>query len=128
MPQKTNGKKIKNSNFQRYVQIDVPGSDIADRTFRAALSSETKAERWYGNEKLIHSDKAINMERANGGLPLLYNHDRDKLLGRVDNISLESDGILRGDLTFSESAIGDQALCKKRLSAWCKYRRNNKQL
>lgn len=75
-----------------------------NRRMAASLSSEAPIRRLFGTEVLEHSDNAINMERAANGLPLLLNHDRENLpIGRVENISLDQDKKLRGDLVFSEA-------------------------
>lgn len=67
--------------------------------YTAALSSELPVERWFGTEILSHAASAVNLERCRDGLQMLFNHDMDEPLGRVQNVRLEG-GKLRGELVF----------------------------
>ena len=89
---------------ERSVSLANARREEAQRSVRAALSTETPVDRMFGREVLIHSDDAIDLSRAdNNGLPLLVNHDdRSPPIGRVRNLALE-DGVLRGDLVFSDA-------------------------
>ncbi len=80
------------------------GAEQETRSVRAALSSTEPVSRPFGTEILRHEQGAVDLSRAqDAGLPLLINHDDKSLpIGRVRNIALE-DGILRGDLHFSEA-------------------------
>lgn len=91
-----------NSQCTRQMTLHTPGAK--DHRVRAALSTETPVRRVFGDEVLEHSEGAIDMSRAEGGLPLLVNHDNQALpIGRVENIALGNDRKLRGELVFSES-------------------------
>ena len=75
----------------------------ADRFKGVSISSNAAIERFWGREILVHDADAINMERAGAdGLPMLVNHDMDRLIGRIRNVRLDGDR-LRGDLVFDES-------------------------
>lgn len=69
--------------------------------YDVSFSSETPVNRMFGKEVLVHSDQAVDMSRAEGGLPLLINHDEGKLIGRIDNFRLEGKQT-RGQLRFDE--------------------------
>jgi len=90
--------------FDRTLTIErlASGDDDKTVTFSASLSSEKAVERFFGTETLIHTKEAINMERAAEGLPLLWNHNTNEFIGRVNNIRLEGKK-LRGELEFSDS-------------------------
>ncbi len=105
MPKKQN--EIKQTTLNRNIELRFESVNEDTRTVPAAISSEAVIKRWFGNEKLIHSEKSINMERAASGLPLLYNHDHSKPIGRADNVHLE-DGVLRADLVFSENTLASE--------------------
>lgn len=75
-------------------------------SLRAALSTESPVQRFFGTEILVHTDEAIDLSRANdGGLPLTVNHSERDIgspslpIGRVNRVRLE-DGTLRGDISF----------------------------
>jgi HK97 family phage prohead protease len=76
--------------------------------YSASLSSELPVRRQGYTEILRHDADSINMERADNGLVLLFNHDTDQPIGRVNGIRLREDGKLVGDLTFSNSAAGKE--------------------
>lgn len=103
---KTN--KIKSESQTRSISLRFKAVDTDKRTVPAAISSEATVRRWFGNERILHTEKAVNLERAGDGLPLLFNHNQNSLIGRANNIHLD-DGVLRADLTFSEnSPLADQ--------------------
>ena len=88
----------------RTMRLEVTRQDgDGPATFRAALSSESPVRQFFGTEVLDHSKGAVDLERAHdGGLALLFNHNRDQALGRVRNIVLDTkEKKLRGDLEFS---------------------------
>ncbi len=99
--------RIKSESLQRDFRLVFDAVEDESRTVPAAISSELSVKRWFGNETLLHTEKAINMERADNGLPLLYNHDHSKPIGRADNVQLV-DGVLRADLTFSENTLASE--------------------
>lgn len=87
----------------------------ADATpeFDIALSSEAPVERmdWFGErwvEVLSHDASAIDMSRAERGLPFLFDHDSRRVAGRIENVRRGDDGKLRGRVRFSSSADAQQ--------------------
>lgn len=56
---------------------------------------------------LDHRAEAIDATRiAARGAPILLDHDTRTQVGRLDNIRLDADGVLRGSPRFSRSALG----------------------
>lgn len=99
-------KRIRSETQSRaFVALDRKLADPEARTVPASLSSESEYERWFGREVLVHEEDAIDLTRAAGesGLPLLYNHDHNAIVGRIKNVRLV-DGVLRGMLVFGNSA------------------------
>lgn len=75
-----------------------------------AISSEFPVERmdWWTGERydeiLVHSAQAIDLSRAKDGLPFLDSHDAytgKARMGRILNVRLGKDKVLRGDVKFS---------------------------
>lgn len=93
----------------REMRIESPASGT-ERSVRAALSSELEVQRCWGGEVLVHSADAIDMSRAADGLPLLWNHDSDRMIGAVSDIRLDADRVLRGTLTLSRNPHGSEVL------------------
>lgn len=88
------------SRLAREITVEViRAADDQPATFTAALSSEEVCPRWFGREILDHGPDAVNLERASAGLPLLFGHDPDQIVGRVHNLRIQ-DRRLRGDLRF----------------------------
>ncbi len=64
--------------------------DADTRTIRLSFSSEAPVDMWYGTEILSHAKGAMRMGQRQATMPLLYNHNRDKLLGVVESIELDA--------------------------------------
>jgi phage head maturation protease len=75
---------------ERTMKLSSRTLDDGRRVYRASLSSEQPVQQWFGVETLKHSKSAINLERAARGLPLLYNHNPDALIGRVRGIRVDA--------------------------------------
>lgn len=75
-------------NYCRETTIDHVDTD--SRTVELSFSSETPYGRWFGDEILCHDEECINLERFNKGLgTVLFNHDRDAVVGHVEKVWLE---------------------------------------
>ncbi len=76
--------------------------------FSFALTSEEPVRRWFGNEILNHGKDNVRTERlAAGMVPLLFNHDMNQHLGRVDGFALK-DGVLRVEGQFGNSPLAQE--------------------
>lgn len=53
------------------------------RKFTLSFSSEEPYERWFGVEILDHAPGAVDLQRLNEIGCLLFNHDRDAVIGKV---------------------------------------------
>jgi HK97 family phage prohead protease len=95
--------KIENDIQYRTMTLDRALADEEARTVPASLSSETVVQRTFGDEVLSHDPAHIDLSRAQGGLPLLFSHDHETFLGRVQNVRVD-DGTLRGVLHFSDNS------------------------
>lgn len=75
-------------NYCRETTIDQVDTD--SRTVELSFSSETPYGRWFGNEILCHDEECINLERFSNGLgTVLFNHDRDAVVGHIEKVWLE---------------------------------------
>lgn len=54
-----------------------------ERKFILSFSSEEPYERWWGVEILSHAEGALDLTRLNTIGCVLYNHNRDKVIGKV---------------------------------------------
>ncbi len=61
-----------------------------ERKFTLSFSSEEPYERWFGLEILDHAPGAVDLQRINEIGCLLFNHNRDAVIGRVNRAWLEN--------------------------------------
>ena len=95
-------KDIQSTTLYREMTLDRADMNEEDRTVPASLSSEIEIQRFFGKEVLVHESKAVNLERAAEGLPMLFGHNQDQHIGLVEDVRVE-DGKLRGMLRFSKN-------------------------
>lgn len=60
------------------------------RRFTMSFSSETPYERWFGSEILDHKDGAIDLTRLQEIGVVLYNHNRDDVIGKITKAWIEN--------------------------------------
>lgn len=103
-------KKTKNEG-QRELFGAIRAVEEKDRTFRLSFSSEEPYERWFGPEILDHSDGAVDLTRLNEIGVLLFNHDRDAIIGRIERAWIENN---RGEaeVTFDSDEDSEKILKK----------------
>ena len=61
-----------------------------ERKFTLSFSSEEPYERIWGNEILDHSEGAVDLTRLNEIGVLLFNHNRDAVIGKVNKAWVEN--------------------------------------
>ena len=61
-----------------------------ERKFVLSFSSEEPYNRWFGPEILDHSDGSVDLTRLNEIGVVLYNHDRDKVIGKITRAWIEN--------------------------------------
>lgn len=61
-----------------------------ERKFILSFSSEEPYERWWGTEILDHSDGSVDLTRLNEIGVLLFNHDRNRVIGKVNRAWIEN--------------------------------------
>lgn len=99
MGEKSPKTKEKNRATRELLDGSLRTVEGKERTFRLSFSSEEPYERWYGTEILDHSDGAVDLTRLNTIGVLLFNHDRDEVLGRVNSAWIEN-GRGEAEVTF----------------------------
>lgn len=90
-------------------EVSITLGDLATRAegddrIPIALSSESPVDRWFGTEILDHSKGSIDLSRAKRGLPLLLDHNTREQIGRIEDVTLDDDKVLRGKMRFSKGA------------------------
>lgn len=78
-------KNLRRDIFDMQVKADTENSDV----FELSFSSEEPYMRYFGNEILDHADGACDLSRLNEIGVVLFNHDRDKVIGKIENAWIE---------------------------------------
>ena len=61
-----------------------------ERKFIISFSSELPYDRWWGSEILDHSEGCVDLTRLNEIGCVLFNHNRDKVIGKINRAWIES--------------------------------------
>jgi HK97 family phage major capsid protein len=78
---------------------DDDGGEGDDETYDISLSSDSPINRGWYTETLDHSSGAVNLDRAATGLNLLWNHNANQPIGRINNLATKK-GKLAGEMRF----------------------------
>ena len=72
-------------NNRQYTATSIRAADDDDtgRVFELSFSSQEPYERWWGVEILDHSEGACDLTRLQEIGVVLFNHDRDYVLGKI---------------------------------------------
>ena len=89
-------------------------NSIKSRTYELSFSSEEPYMRWFGPEILSHDVGAVDLSRLNDIGVLLFNHNRDKVLGRITRAWIE-DG--RGKATVEFDTDEDAEKIRKKVES-----------
>lgn len=100
-----NNTRIFNADFKR------AEGDENSRRFTLSFSSEEPYERWFGSEILSHDDGAIDLKRLTDIGVVLFNHDRDEVIGKVTRCWIEN---RRGmaEIEFDDDEMSEKILKK----------------
>lgn len=86
----------------------------AEDVIEIAISSEAPVERYdwrtgkHYDEVLGHGSGEVDLGYAKDGLPFFVNHSSWDMVGLVEDVSLDSDRVLRGRVKFSKSQRGQE--------------------
>jgi HK97 family phage prohead protease len=77
------------SNMHRDIDFKVRAIDEEKRTVDLSFSSEQPYQRWFGMEVLSHDSGAVDLTRLQEIGVLLFNHNRDYVLGKILSVSID---------------------------------------
>ncbi len=94
------------NNLMRSLNGRIRAKEGEDRVVILSFSSEEPYERWFGLEILDHSEGAVDLTRLNEIGCALFNHNRDKVIGKVLKAWVENN---RGmaEIRFDEDEESD---------------------
>lgn len=74
--------------------------NVTERTAELTFSSETPYERWFGPEILDHSPGAVDLSRLEEIGVVLFNHDANRPIGRVERAWIGNDARGHAEIRF----------------------------
>lgn len=85
--------KPQNDNYTRELlnaSIRAMDGEGNERKFILSFSSEEPYERWFGVEILDHNEGAVDLTRLSEIGCMLFNHNRDAVIGKINKVWLEN--------------------------------------
>lgn len=76
---------------ERMVSYEIRAVNANERRVTVSFSSEQPVSRWYGLEILQHDEGSVDLNRLNDIGVALFNHNRDRVIGRIENARLAAD-------------------------------------
>ena len=101
--------------FRREVTADVSAVDADDKSVELSFSSEAPCSRWFGAEILSHDEGAIDLSRLNEIGVLLFNHNPEAPIGRIEKAWVGDD--LRGHATVRFDGDADSEKIFQKVSS-----------
>lgn len=91
-------------------EVPVGIVDQETRTVTFSFSSETPCPTWWGDEVLSHTPGCADLQRMNTGGNLLFNHNRDDLLGVIEKAWIGADKRGYCTVRFARDERGEWAM------------------
>lgn len=84
-------------------QIRAVEGEGNERKFKLSFSSEEPYDRWWGTEILSHAEGAVDLSRLSEIGCVLYNHNRDRVIGKVLSVQI-TNGRGEAEIEFDDDA------------------------
>ncbi|EHM1769920.1 phage major capsid protein [Escherichia coli] len=98
-------------NQKREQTVPVTAINVDNRTIEVAFATETPVSRELEGELyyeiLLCDETSVDRTRINNKGAVLFNHDRDKLLGVVESTTIGADRVCRATLRISNVGLGN---------------------
>lgn len=78
--------------IKKYAMRDISLGEVdeANRTAKFTFMTEAPCDNWFVPESCLCEKENVDLKRfKNGVLPLLFNHNRDVIIGKVTNVTFE---------------------------------------
>ena len=89
-----------------FSMLSIRAVENEERTVELSFSSEEAYERWWGVEILDHSESSVDLNRLNEIGCMLFNHNRDYVIGKIVNAWV-LDGRCMAKVRFDEDDAAD---------------------
>lgn len=91
----------RNELQREFFDAQIRQTEGEERCVDLSFSSETPYERWFGPEILDHGEGAVNLKRLSAIGCVLFNHNRDAVIGKVVKAWVEN-GRGKAQIRFDE--------------------------
>ena len=112
MPLPVNGEEGRAADGLQHRSYAMEASPVNpdERRVRIAVSSELPVERSFGMEILDHNPNSIDLSfLASGRAPLLLDHDPEKQIGIIEEVSLDGSArVMRATVRFGKSGLAGE--------------------
>ncbi|AIR61783.1 hypothetical protein LH23_14330 [Cedecea neteri] len=102
--------ELKKLNQKRELTVPVRAINADTNTVEVAFCSEVPVSRMINDdlyyEILLCGEENVDLSRLNNKGAVLFNHDRDKLIGAVVSAQMDSDRVGRATLQISQVGLG----------------------
>lgn len=107
--------KNKNKGFRELYDCSIRAAEGEgrERSFTLSFSSEEPYTRWFGQEILDHTEGCVDLERLNSIGVVLFNHDRNAVVGKIDRAWIEG-GRGYAEITFDSDDSSEKIYQKVR--------------
>ena len=86
----TTSRSLPGTNDELIREIAGISATDNERQFELSFSSEEPYQRWFGVEILDHDPESVDLSRLNDIGVLLFNHERDEVIGKIDRAWIEA--------------------------------------
>ena len=78
--------------IKKYAMRDISLGEVdeATRTAKFTFMTEAPCDNWFVPESCLCEKENVDLKRfKNGVMPLLFNHKRDVVIGKINNVTFE---------------------------------------
>ena len=100
--------------IKKYASRDIAlnGVDEATRKVSFTFMTDAPCDNWFVPESCLCEKECVNLKRFdNGVMPVLFNHNRDVVIGRVDAIRFEEHKVI-ADITLDDDEEANKVMKK----------------
>ena len=112
MPTITPAPTANGALFYRAATLRANAVDEQQRTAALTFSSEARANRWYGQEVLLHGPHNVDLSRLREMGSVLLNHNPDNIVGPIRDVQIGDDRRGHAVIAFDDDESGQTVMRK----------------
>ncbi|ENG6105870.1 phage major capsid protein [Serratia liquefaciens] len=111
--------KTPKTQMKREMEASQINQDNESKLIELAFASEQPVQREFGdrilNEILLCSPENIDLSRLQNKAAVLFNHDKDNIIGVVESSSIDADKVCRASIRLSSTADKYQTMVEEEI-------------